>query len=582
MQALAILLCVLQTLTGNRLTETTLIDTTSRLAEVTYPNWQKTDYSYYNNVGDQRLKEIKNYIWGMFSNTPLSDFQYQYNPVGTISSWQQQTDASTPTQYALGYDPDDELTSAVQTNTSNNATVSSNGYNYDPAGNRLAETALSGTTAGQFNNLNQLTGYSSTTTNQTIAGTTSAAVSSVTVNAVAATITSGTNFSATVPLPQGTNIVSIVATPASGTIPITTQRDQIVTTGTAPTALTYDANGNTLTDEHGNSYTWDALNRLISITYPSGASSTFAYDGLSRRVQIIEKNNTGAVTSTKNYLWIGSEIVEERDSSNNVTKRFFTQGEQQSGAAYYYTRDHLGSVRELVDESGNIQARYSYDPYGHVTKVSGSLDSDFQYAGYYEHATSGLNLTLFRAYDPNMGRWLSRDPSQEEGGINLYGYVYNNPTGYLDVLGLGAAGYNGPFNGAQPPFAGKWIWIPNLTDTRGGTWQLSGQNITANWDPEGHWDVVTPTGKFGYDRYGNLIGDGSGMARHMPYPGPLRQPLSCKALAGRALQTLGRAGRAAGYLGALLDFWAAYNYLHSLTPEQINSVFQDVGQNDYY
>jgi YD repeat-containing protein len=133
------------------------VDTTSRLAEVTYPNWQKTDYSYYNNVGDQRLKEIRNYVWGMFSNTPLSDFQYTYNPVGTIATWQQQTDASTPTQYALGYDPDDELTSAVQTNTSSNATVSSNGYNYDPAGNRLAETTLSGIAAGQFNNLNQLT-----------------------------------------------------------------------------------------------------------------------------------------------------------------------------------------------------------------------------------------------------------------------------------------------------------------------------------------------------------------------------------------------------------------------------------------
>jgi YD repeat-containing protein len=264
------------------------VNTTSRLAVVTYPNWQKTDYSYYNNAGDQRLQEIKNYVWGMISNTPLSDFQYTYNPVGTIATWQQQADASTPTKYTLGYDNADQLTSAVQSDTSTNATVSSNGYGYDPAGNRLSETTLSGVTGGQFNNLNQLMALGSTTS-QTIAGNTSAAVSNVTVNAVPATISNATNFNATVPLPNGTNVVSIVAQPTASSTPVATQRVQVVTTGTTPTHLSYDANGNTLTDENGNTYTWDALNRLTSITYPSGASSVFAYDGLSRRIQIVEK-----------------------------------------------------------------------------------------------------------------------------------------------------------------------------------------------------------------------------------------------------------------------------------------------------
>jgi hypothetical protein len=62
---------------------------TSQLASVTYPNWQKTEYSYYNNLGDQRLQEIKNEVVGVISNTPLSKFDYTYNPVGTIAIWQQ-------------------------------------------------------------------------------------------------------------------------------------------------------------------------------------------------------------------------------------------------------------------------------------------------------------------------------------------------------------------------------------------------------------------------------------------------------------------------------------------------------------
>jgi RHS repeat-associated protein len=104
--------------------------------------------------------------------------------------------------------------------------------------------------------------------------------------------------------------------------------------------------------------------------------------------------------------------------------------------SYFYTKDHLGSIREMTDSSGTIQARYDYDPYGKVTKLAGSLDADFQYAGYYEHAASGLNLTLFRAYDPNVGKWLSRDRLGESQGSNLYTYVENNPAYLYDPLGL--------------------------------------------------------------------------------------------------------------------------------------------------
>lgn len=60
----------------------------------------------------------------------------------------------------------------------------------------------------------------------------------------------------------------------------------------------------------------------------------------------------------------------------------------------------------------------------------------FGYAGMYTHQPSGENLTLFRPYDPPTAKWLSRDPISEAGGLNLYGYVANNPIDEVDPLGL--------------------------------------------------------------------------------------------------------------------------------------------------
>jgi RHS repeat-associated protein len=105
---------------------------------------------------------------------------------------------------------------------------------------------------------------------------------------------------------------------------------------------------------------------------------------------------------------------------------------------YYYTRDHLGSVRELCNSKGSIVARYSYDPYGRTTLLSGSNLATFQYTDDYAHQPSGLYLTMFRAYDANTARWLRRDPNTK-GGINLYEYVDDNPIDEVDRLGLAGA-----------------------------------------------------------------------------------------------------------------------------------------------
>jgi RHS repeat-associated protein len=187
-------------------------------------------------------------------------------------------------------------------------------------------------------------------------------------------------------------------------------------------------------------YEWDAENRLTAINYTGTNKRTeLTYDGLSRCVQIIEK--TGAtINSTKQTVWDGFSQVEERDSTGATTKRFFGQGVQiasgASAGSYYYTGDHLGSIRVMTDSTGAVRASYDYDAFGRQTKRSGDLDSDFGFTGIYVHAPSALNLAVFRAYAPNFGRWISRDPLGARAGSNVYSYVGNNPLSYFDPAGL--------------------------------------------------------------------------------------------------------------------------------------------------
>ena len=186
-------------------------------------------------------------------------------------------------------------------------------------------------------------------------------------------------------------------------------------------------------------YLWDAENRLVSINYTGSALSTkLSYDGLGRCVEIDELNGT-TFTSTKRFVWSLLERCEERDASNTVTRRFFRQGEQIAGVNYYYSSDHLGSVREMTDATGALRARYDYDPYGVRSKVSGDLDASRGFTGQYYHAPSGLYLAPYRAYDAATARWISRDPMAETDGFNLYAYVHDNPITHFDPTGRATA-----------------------------------------------------------------------------------------------------------------------------------------------
>jgi RHS repeat-associated protein len=153
---------------------------------------------------------------------------------------------------------------------------------------------------------------------------------------------------------------------------------------------------------------------------------------------------SGSEVSNRRFIWCEDEICEERTPSGAVLKRFFDQGMKiESGLAagnYFYTRDHLGSIRELTDSSGAIRARYAYDPFGRSTQLIGDLEADFGFARTYFLSELRVNLTHYRVYNSETGRWLSRDPmdAEESTGHSPYVYAENDPINQIDPSGLQA------------------------------------------------------------------------------------------------------------------------------------------------
>lgn len=294
----------------------------------------------------------------------------------------------------------------------------------------------------------------------------------------AATLSWSESFTANPSLSSGANSTNVSAIDGGNNSKTNTY--QVSVSNSSGQTLTYDANGN-LTNDGTNTYQWDAENRMIQINYPgSGNNSQFTYDGLGHCVKIVETSG-GTTTSTKQFVWCGNQMCEARNASSTIIAQYFRRGQTISGTSYYYTKDRLGSIREMNNSSGVIQSQYDYDPYGQVTKLQGSLASDFQYAGYYYHAPSGLNLTVYRAYSASLSRWINRDPIEERGGLNLYAYVGNEPIGETDPAGTQTNCKKGKPNPPNPQF-GKPRGTDNsssgTSDNSGGGGNSSGSGPT--------------------------------------------------------------------------------------------------------
>jgi RHS repeat-associated protein len=216
-----------------------------------------------------------------------------------------------------------------------------------------------------------------------------------------------------------------------------------ITALSGATTPTYDNNGNTLIDDTGKTYTYDAWNRLVKVVSPT-STVVYSYDFLGRRLnsstntlyyssswQVIEDDGTFGGTYVFAPMYVDALV--ERDSSN---------------IRFYVQQDANWNVTAVVfwnNGSPLVQEHYVYDPYGKVSYYDAAWNSRpgsaynwiYLFQGGRYDGTSGLYNFRNRDLSPTLGRWMQQDPvSYSAGDINIYRFVLDNPIGALDFNGL--------------------------------------------------------------------------------------------------------------------------------------------------
>ena len=229
-----------------------------------------------------------------------------------------------------------------------------------------------------------------------------------------------------------------VEEPLSWTLPLGsidygyTTGDFLTSAGTA--TYQYDLNGNLYTktrDSITTTHTFDSQDRLTQVSSPS-LNIQYQYDGLFNRVS---KTASGTVTrylvDPNGFL---PQVIAEMDGANNITDYYVYDGmglvAKISGSnVYYYHFDGSANIIAMTDAAGSMVNKYAYDPFGNLLNVVETVPNPFTFVGRYGvmDDDSGLYYMRARYYDPEVGRFINKDPIRYLGGDpNLYCYVGNN------------------------------------------------------------------------------------------------------------------------------------------------------------
>ncbi len=137
-------------------------------------------------------------------------------------------------------------------------------------------------------------------------------------------------------------------------------------------------------------------------------------------------------------------LVAEADGSGTISKEYLYLGNNRlamvdvpTGEIYTFLNDRLGTPIMMTDATNTVVWEATYSPFGEASvNPNSSVVNNFRFPGQYYDKETGFHYNWHRYYDPTTGRYLTPDPIGLAGGINLYGYVQNNPVNLTDPLGL--------------------------------------------------------------------------------------------------------------------------------------------------
>jgi len=180
-------------------------------------------------------------------------------------------------------------------------------------------------------------------------------------------------------------------------------------------------------------YTYDLMNRRIAMNVDKtpgdaidGVITYFVNDGDNVIADLIDSDGSGPASPVKSMRYLHGPAVDQ----------VLAQESSASDVQWMLT-DHLGTVRDLVNNGGQVVNHIKYDSYGNVISESNpALDTRYKYTGREFDAETGLQYNRARYYDAAIGRFISEDPiGFEAGDVNIHRYVTNRPVDLTDPTG---------------------------------------------------------------------------------------------------------------------------------------------------
>ena len=186
---------------------------------------------------------------------------------------------------------------------------------------------------------------------------------------------------------------------------------------------------------------YDAFGRRVVKRTPE-ATHTFVYDGWLLVVERIERSN--GLLEQIDYWW-GKDLSGKLDGAGGIGGLLYIR--KNGCDVYVPLYDGHGNVMQYIDKQGTIVASYAYDAFGNIMQKGGVKADELKvrFSTKYSDDESGLYYFGHRFYSPRLARWLSRDPIEEDGGLNLYAYCGNNSVLNFDKDGCAYFAYR-PLN----------------------------------------------------------------------------------------------------------------------------------------